>query len=162
MIPFAFGEIAYRNNPDPDKDKGSINLIHQAAAFIDERLDADRPLQVRWAMLYLGKRKAEEGIPTLLKHLDYRYTTCGLLEESYPAVRALTQIGKPAAEAAFLELLTQDESPLRSRLLKHVVNSVHGVRLTRGLVQGRLEQAKDEAEKGRLRRLLEFCFDEGD
>ncbi|HVS38570.1 MAG TPA: hypothetical protein VMS17_23645 [Gemmataceae bacterium] len=162
VIPFTSGQVAYCNNPDPDKKRVRVNLVHEAVSFIDERLTTENPLQVRWAMLYLGKRKAEDGIPILLKHVDYRYTTCGLVEESYPAAKALIQIGKPAAEAAMLEVLEQDESPLRLKLLAYVANSVRGARLTRGMLQNRLEQAKDEAVKERLRHALEYCFDEGD
>src|SRR5665213_169729 len=117
VIPFDYGQIAYYNNPDRDKEKLHVNLVSQAITFIDERLKADKPLQVRWAMFYLGKRKAKEGVPVLLKYLDYHYTTCGILEESYPAVRALTQIGQPAADAAFDELVGKDQSNLRVRLL---------------------------------------------
>ena len=80
-VPFDYGEIAYYNNPDPDKVKLRVNLVNQAITFIDERLKANKPLQVRWAMFYLGNRKAKAGVPVLLKYLDYRYTTCGILEE---------------------------------------------------------------------------------
>ena len=118
VIPFSAGEIAYYNNLPPDNEHPRADLVNLAVSFIDERLCAKHPLPVRWAMLYLGKRQAKDGIPVLLKHLDYQYTTCGVLEESYPAVRALTQIGKPAGEAALVELLTQDESPLRLKLLR--------------------------------------------
>ena len=138
VISLDYGEIAYYNNPDPDKEKVRANLVNQAITFIDERLKADKPLQVRWAMFYLGKRKAKEGVPVLLKYLDYRYTTCGVLEESYPAVRALTQIGQPAADAAFDALVGKDQSDLRVRLLAAVVGAVDGPK-----------PAKDRLEKAR-------------
>jgi hypothetical protein len=160
VIPFDFGEIAYYNNPDPDKEKVRVNLISQATTFIDERLHADKPLQVRWAMLYLGKRKAKAGVPVLLKYLDYHYTTCGILEESYPAVRALTQIGKPASDAAFDELVGKDESDLRVRLLAAVVRAVDGPRPARDRLEKALAGAECDAQKKRLQLALKWLQDE--
>jgi hypothetical protein len=160
VIPFDYGEIAYRNNPDPDKEKVRVNLISQATTFIDERLHADKPLQVRWAMFYLGKRKAKAGIPVLLKYLDYRYTTCGVLEESYPAVRALTQIGKPAADAAFDELVGKDQSDLRVRLLTAVVRAVDGPKPARDRLEKALAGANGGAQKKRLELALKWLVDE--
>jgi hypothetical protein len=160
VIPFDYGEIAYRNNPDPDKEKVRVNLVKQAIIFIDERLKADKPLQVRWAMFYLGKRKAKEGVPVLLKYLDYRYTTCGILEESYPAVRALTQIGKPAADAAFDELVGKEQSDLRVRLLTAVVRAVDGLRPARDRLEKALAGAECDAQKKRLQLALKWLQDE--
>jgi len=160
VIPFTFGQIAYCNNPDPDKVKLRVNLDKLAAIFIDERLRADNPLQVRWAMLYLGKRKAESGIPVLLEHLDYRYTTCGVLEESYPAVRALTMIGKPAGDAALKELLDEDESDLRVRLLTAVVRAVNGYHPTHDMVEKALAAPKDDKQKKRLEQALKLLREE--
>ena len=162
MIPFDYGEIAYRNNPDPDPDKetGQVNLVNQAITFIDERLQANKPLQVRWAMFYLGKRKAKEGVPVLLKYLDYRYTTCGILEESYPAVRALTQIGQPAADAAFDALVGNEQSDLRVRLLAAVVGAVDGAKPAKDRLEKALASAKDDAQKKRLQLALKWLEDE--
>jgi hypothetical protein len=160
VIPFDYGAIAYRNNPDPDKEKVRINLVYQATTFIDERLHADKPLQVRWAMFYLGKRKAKEGVPVLLKHLDYRYTTCGILEESYPAVRALTQIGKPAADAAFDDLVGKGQSDLRVHLLTAVVRAVDGEKPARDRLEKALAGAECGAQKQRLQLALKWLKDE--
>ena len=160
VIPFDFGEIAYCNNPDPDKEKLRVNLVYQATTFIDGRLQADMPLQVRWAMLYLGKRKAADGIPVLLKHLDYQYTTCGVLEESYPAVRALTMIGKPAADAALDELVHKDGTDLRVRLLQAVIRAVNDYQPTHELLEKALAAAKDDQQKKRLELALKLLEDE--
>jgi hypothetical protein len=162
VIPFDYGEIAYRNNPDPDKEKVRVNLVNQAVTFIDERLKADKPLQVRWAMFYLGKRKAKEGVPVLLKYLDYRYTTCGILEESYPAVRALTQIGKPAGDAAFDELVGKDQTDLRVRLLTAVVRAVDGPKPARDRLEKALAGADGGAQKKRLELALKWLEEEKD
>jgi hypothetical protein len=124
--------------------------------IIDERLHADKPLQVRWAMLYLGKRKAKAGVPVLIKYLDYRYTTCGILEESYPAVRALTQIGKPAADAAFDELVGKEQSDLRVRLLTAVVRAVDGPKPARDRLEKALAGAECNAQKKRLQLALKL------
>jgi hypothetical protein len=160
VIPFDYGEIAYYNNPDPDKEKLRVNLVSQATTFIDERLHADKPLQVRWAMLYLGKRKAKDGVPVLLKYLDYRYTTCGILEESYPAVRALTQIVKPAADAAFDELVGKEQTDLRIRLLTAVVRAVDGAKPARDRLEKALAGAACGAQQKRLKLALKWLEDE--
>ena len=154
VIPFDYGEIAYRNNPDPDEDKVRVNLVNQAITFIDDRLKTNKPLQVRWAMFYLGKRKAKEGVPVLLKYLDYHYTTCGILEESYPAVRALRQIGQPAADAAFDALVGKEQSDLRVRLLTAVVGAVDGAKPAKDRLEKALAAAQDDAQKKRLRLAL--------
>ena len=160
VIPFDYGEIAYRNNPDPDKEELTVNLNDEAIQFINERLDADRPLQVRWAMFYLGKRKAKEGIPVLLKHLDYQYTTCGVLEESYPAVQALTMIGEPAAAATFKELTDKGATDLRVRLLSRVLRNVKGVDAAYKDVKKALDGATDDKQKRRLELALRFLNEE--
>ncbi len=147
MTSFDFGQIAYYNNPDPDKEKVRVNLVSQAITFIDERLQANKPLQVRWAIFYLGKRKAKEGVPVLLKYLDYRYTTCGILEESYPAVRALTQIGASAADAAFDALVAKDQSDLRIRLLTAVVAAVDGPKPAKAKLEKALAGAENDAQR---------------
>jgi hypothetical protein len=157
---FAYGEVAYCNNLDPDVAKADNALVDQAVTFIKERLEADKPHQVRWAMLFLGKREAEEGIPVLLKYIDYRYTTCGVLEESYPAVRALTQVGKPAADAALDELTARDQSELRGKLLYQVVRAVNGYFPTQEMLEARIAGAKDEAQKKRLQRALDLLREE--
>ena len=120
-----------------------VNLVNQAITFIEERLKANKPLQVRWAMFYLGKRKAKAGVPVLLKYLDYRYTTCGILEESYPAVRALRQIGQPAADAAFDALVGKEQSDLRVRLLTAVVGAVEGEKTAHDRLEKALAGASD-------------------
>jgi hypothetical protein len=160
IIPFDYGETAYYQIPDLDEEKARVILVNQAVTFIDERLHADKPLQVRWAMFYLGKRKAKEGVPVLLKHLDYRYTTCGILEESYPAVRALTQIGQPAADAAFDELVGKDQSDLRVRLLAAVVGAVEGPKPAQDRLEKALTSAKDDAQKKRLQLAVKSLEDE--
>ena len=158
VIAFDFGEIAYYNNPD--KEKVRVDLVNQAITFVDERLQANKPLQVRWAMFYLGKRKAKDGVPVLLKYLDYRYTTCGILEESYPAVRALTQIGKPAADAAFDELVGKDQSDLRIRLLTSVVSAVDGAKPAQARLVKAVAAADKDAQKKRLQSALKSLQDD--
>jgi hypothetical protein len=160
LTPFAYGEVAYCNNLDPDFAKADNALVEQAVAFIKERLEADKPHQVRWAMLFLGKREAKEGILVLLQYIDYRYTTCGVLEESYPAVRALTQIGKPAADAALDELAARDQSELRGRLLYQVVRNVNGYLPTQEMLEARIAGAKDVQQKKRVQRALDLLREE--
>ncbi len=42
VISFKYGELAYFNNPDPDKERVSVNLVYQATTFINECLKADQ------------------------------------------------------------------------------------------------------------------------
>jgi len=124
-VDFAKGETVYVQARDTFGPNPEDNSAEQAIRFIRTRMKANNPLQVRWAMLFLGKVKAAEGIPVLLEYLDYRYTTHGIVEESYAALKALRQIGKPAAEAARKEL-AKEQSDLRTELLCRVVLSVEG------------------------------------
>src|SRR5581483_9868926 len=64
---FFDGEAAYAWNP-PTRE-----AVETALSFIRTQMELKEPRQVRWAMLFLAKAKAERGIPVLLKHLDYRY-----------------------------------------------------------------------------------------
>jgi hypothetical protein len=109
--------------------------------------------QVRWSMLYLGKYKAERAIPLLLKYLDYQYTTSPLLEESFPALRALINIGKPAAKAA-LEANAQEQDNRRLELLMHLVLRVHGATEGKQLIKTALAGIEDAAQQDRVQAAL--------
>jgi hypothetical protein len=162
IVDFSLGELAYANNPlsfnpaDPEQ-----NTANQAIVFIRQRMRAGDPLQVRWAMLFLGKFRVSDGIPVLMEYVDYRYTTCGILEESYPAVKALTQIGPPAADAA-LTAIPHEPNELRRRLFGRVLVNVHGLDQARQLVADAAARAEDDTAKDRLREALRACEKKAD
>ena len=142
-LPFSQGIYAYAKNPNTDQ------LVTDAITFIDERMAGKSQLNVRWAMFYLGKHKVERGVPTLLQYIDYQYTTTPLIEESYPALRALRQIGKPASDAAMVALSTEKDAK-RLRLLLRVVMSVNGLDDGQKLVNTALPTFKDSAQRKRV------------
>jgi hypothetical protein len=119
LVPFEQGELACRDNPD------SAEAIAAAAIYITEHMRDAVPLQVRWAMLYLGKHRAAAQMPLLFKHLDYRYTTCGVVEEQYPAVRALTMFGDRAIEEA-VKQLKSEQNGVRLELLQQLIACIAG------------------------------------
>ena len=119
VLPFANGSEAYWNNVFSDA------IADNATKFIEDGFKKGKTLNVRWAMLYLGKYKVERSLPLLLQHLDYAYTTCPVLDEAYPVLHALLDMGKPAAAAA-LEALPTETSPLRLKLLCAALMGIHG------------------------------------
>jgi hypothetical protein len=118
-LPFEVGEAAFRRNAK------SPEAIAAAVDYIDAQMKTENPFQVRWAMFYLGKQGVPEAVPLLLKHLTYRYTTCGVFEESYPAALALSMMGKTGSAAAMQAIGTETDS-LRLKLLCRVVLLVEG------------------------------------
>jgi hypothetical protein len=119
LVAFSAGEDAfYRNKKSPE-------AIAAATEYIESQMKTEKPFQVRWAMFYLGKNGVSEAVPLLLKHLKYQYTTCGVLEESYPAALALSMMGKPGSAAALKEIATESDA-LRLKLLCRVVLLVEG------------------------------------
>ena len=119
IVPFSEGDTAFYRN------KKSEAVIKAAIDYVNSEMQKETPYQVRWAMFYLGKQGATEAVPLLLKHLTYKYTTCGVLEESFPATRALSMMGKIASAAALKAIGTETDS-LRLRLLCRVVLLVEG------------------------------------
>jgi hypothetical protein len=93
LAPFSLGEIAFVDN------KGKEGAVDAALAFIDERMKGDDHTQARWAMLFLGREKAERGIPKLLKYLDYRYTVCAITEEEFPGRQGSAADGRGRSPA---------------------------------------------------------------
>jgi len=152
-LSFSWGEVAYAYNRASFDPNSEDNSSYRATQFIESRMKERNPLQVRWAMFYLGKWRFDEGIPVLLKYIDYRYTSCGILEESYPALKALRQIGKPAAEAA-LKAITTETKDLRIELLCNAVVSVEGLDKTKKLLDQRVADAKNTDEKKRYQQAL--------
>jgi hypothetical protein len=151
---FSRGEIAFLHNLK-GKQADRLHSAHAAIHFIDCRLKQRNPQQVRWAMLYLGQSKAKNGIPTLLQHIDYRYTATGMLEETYPAVKALRLLGKTAT-APVLEEITKPNSPLRLLLLSRLLSSIEGMEKARVLLATRQAITKNPGASKRLLFALRF------
>jgi hypothetical protein len=86
-------------------------------------------------------------------YLDYQYTTHGIVEESYPALKALRQIGKPAATAALQEL-GRDQSDLRTELLCRVVLAVQRQEKGKAMVEDSIHKTKHETRKKSLQATL--------
>ncbi|MDQ2731829.1 MAG: hypothetical protein M3Y56_09240 [Armatimonadota bacterium] len=144
---FADGELAYATEPD------SQELNDQAMGFIDARIKETKPLQVRWAMLFLGKNKVQQGIPTLLKYLDYQYTTCPLPLDEFPALHAMVDMGKPGADAA-MGAVSSETSDLRLQLLCRAVIGVRGLPEARKLIAATILRIPDRAQQKRVRAAL--------
>ncbi len=139
-LDFSLGEPKFRNSLFSDQ------LVTDAIAFVNERMTGKSQLNVRWAMFYLGKYKVGRGVPTLLKYIDYKYTTTPLVEEAYPALRALRQIGKPASDAA-LAALTAEKDAKHLRLLLRVVMSVNGLEGGQKIVRAALPNINNVAQR---------------
>jgi hypothetical protein len=144
---FAGGQESYQRSGVADQRERWT--VDQAIDFIRSRLKKKQPHQVRWAMFYLGRDKAEKGIPVLLEHIDYCYTAGALVEESYPAVKALRQLGTPSTLPVLARLRGEDD-PQRLRLLCHVLASVEGQKPAAKLIQRQLDSEQDAAVKKRL------------
>jgi hypothetical protein len=120
VIPFSEGEIAYARNAKTDE------TVRTATEYIASHISNQDKSQLRWAVLFLAKNKIVRSVPLLFKYLDYKYTSVPLIEESYPVVRALIEMGKPAASGALAQLGIEDDG-LKLELLATVVLRVHGL-----------------------------------
>lgn len=147
QLPFDQGEKAFRDNPE------SSAIATAAAAYITKQMRATVPFQVRWAMLYLGKQKVSQEIPLLIKHLDYKYTTCTILEESHPAVRALALMGKASSSAALKEI-TKESKDLRLKLLCHLVLLVEGPDAGTKAIKAQIPEAATAKQRARIEETL--------
>lgn len=143
----AYAKNAYAKNLNTDQ------VVSEALSFIEEHMKTKDKLNVRWAMFYLGKHKVEKGIPTLLKYIDYQYTTSPLIDEAFPALKSLVQIGRPAADAALKNLAT-DKDPKRLRLLIRVVMGVNGLEEGNKIVTAALPNIKDAAQRKQVETAL--------
>lgn len=143
-VPFDLGELAYKINPDVPE------VRDQALAFLTAQLKMAKPLQVRWAMFYLGKYKIERSVPTLLENIGYEYSPSPLVEERFPALRALREIGVPAANAALQKLLDEANNPLRLELLCRVIISVNGVQEGTKEIDAVSDKIADAVQKKRI------------
>ncbi len=119
LIPFSEGEVAYARNANSEEASKS------AIDYIQSQFATGKTRQVRWAMLFLARSKTYQSIPLLLKHLEYRYTTVPVVEEAFPAVRALIEMGKPAASAALTQIKSEDDMH-KLELLASIVMRIYG------------------------------------
>lgn len=120
IIPFDDGEAAYVLNSYTKESQSS------ALKYISDHVESVNSTQVRWAMLFLGAHKSERAISMLIQHLDYQYAPVPVIEERYPALRALTAIGLPTSRAV-LERLQVETDSKRLELLCRVVLQILGV-----------------------------------
>jgi len=144
--PFTQGEPAYRRNPVLD------NTIAYAKDYIEDQMKGGKPFQVRWAMLFLGKAKAQDGIPLLLKYIDYKYALSNWLEEAYPATKALSMMGRPGSAAA-LKALATETAVLRLKILCRVVLMVEGQEAGAKAIEAEAVKT-DQAQQQRIRDAL--------
>jgi hypothetical protein len=148
-VNFSEGHSAYIYN------QGTKGGVASAIGFIEKQMKEKEPVpQVRWAILFLGREKAEKGIHILLKHLEYRYTPWGVVGEAHPAVKALAQIGDPACNACVEDLRTEERTP-RQRLLAQVLLDSWGLAKARKTLKEERAKTKDEAQRKRLEALDE-------
>ena len=147
VVPFSEGDVAfYRNRKSPE-------AVAAATDFIKEQMKAEKPFQVRWAMLYLGKQVVADALPLLLEHLKYKYTTCGVLEESYPAALALSMMGKAGAASALKALATETDG-LRLKLLCRVVLLIEGQDPGAKTIEAEAAKVADAKQQQRIRDAL--------
>ena len=115
---------------------------------------ADRQGTVKDVMLLLGKLRAVQAVPLLVRNLTYeafykntkRPQTTGDL---YPAVNALIDIGSPSLHPV-LERLRSEDDPIVTRTGAVVIRGVLGERLASAMVK---EEAGHERAADRKRRL---------
>lgn len=150
---FSRGETAFESTPGSFDGVPEKEYVTKALRFIEQRMKSGNTTQVRWAMFYLGKCKCAEAVPLLLKHIDYQYTECGLIEESYPAYGALASIGKPASQVTLTQL-RMETTGRRSELLAKLLAAVEGAKESRNLLMKELGKTSDPAVKRRLQDAL--------
>jgi len=124
--------------------------LNAVITFVKEKgTTAQRNSQLRWAIRMLGEMRAEGSIPLLMEYLDWQYSDYGIVEESFPAVYSLSQIGKPAV-TAIVKALPGEENALRIRLMCNVMSIVEGTDRAVHIVQKVLDKAQDPKERMNL------------
>jgi hypothetical protein len=140
---FSEGEAAYfANRHRPGANEAARN-------FVAKRMKEKNPHQVRWAMFFLGFQRDVTAIPLLIEHIDYFYTPGALLEEAYPAVKALTLLGRRTSLSA-LEAIETTDSDLRIKLLSKVIVNVEGLAEAGQLFTRRIQETLDPKIRQRL------------
>jgi hypothetical protein len=148
LIPFSDGEKAYRENADSEEGKKA------ATNFVAREMKKKTPHQVRWAMLYLGRCGGAAEVPLLLKHLKYRYSEVGPLEERYPAVQSLVML-KEHAVGPVIGQLQKETDPIRAKLLAYVVLAVKGVNEGKELLLSAMDKSADKEQRERVESAIE-------
>jgi hypothetical protein len=147
LTDFSAGEAAYHAN----RQRAGAN--EAARNFVLKTMHEKNPHQVRWAMFFLGLQRDVTSIPLLIEHVDYLYTPGALLEEAYPAVKALTLLGRPTSLSA-LEAIETTDSDLRIKLLSKVIVNVEGPADAGRLITRRIQATLDAKTKQRLEKAL--------
>lgn len=121
--------------------------------------DPARGGTVKDSMLLLGKLRAAEAVPLLVRSLTYDVFYKNTkrpqpTEDAYPAVQALIDIGAPAIEPV-LKRVSSEDDPDVHRAGAAVLRGVLGQRRARSVLHDEMQTAPAEAQQ-RLRATVEI------
>lgn len=139
-----------------------FRVLDQKEKILESAIDLvrkDNETTFRYAMMLLGRFRAPEGVDVLIEKIDRRYTNCELLEENFPAVKALIQIGKPAAKK-LIETLRTEYDENRMRLMGFALAGIEGKERAIELVRDLERSEQDEGAKERMTDLIRYLDEE--
>jgi hypothetical protein len=131
----------------------------QIADLLAKSLAApDRKATAKDLMLLLGKLHAVEQAPLLVRSLTFKVfykesKRPQTIEDLYPAVQALADIGAPALDPVLDRLSREDDAELE-RTGAAVLRDVLGIARATLIVDGAIHSATDAKAKQRLTRAL--------
>lgn len=126
------------------------------AVLIGQSENIDR---VADSMIQLGRMKAGEAIPILIKHIDFtdvRY--CSMLNKRPVPVRALIEIGEPSVQP-LLDASKIEDNAIRLIRMSRVLVEIKGKEEALRLIESAASQSTNTQEKGRLEKLRSFVLE---
>jgi HEAT repeat protein len=160
------GGFAQLNSPSA-QDARKAEIERLMIIVSDEQKYATRNFTNDWpivgdAIVRLGKLKAVEAIPVLVRHIDFWHPSShafsfGAYEilRGRVAAEALIQIGEPSIQPA-LEASKKEDKPYRLTCIAGVLDGVLGKERAIELVQSARTASTDPAETARFDKLKSF------
>ena len=124
--------------------------------------DENRKGTAKTAIVLLGKLRSVECVPLLAENLalyvfykDRKRTQS--LEDAFPCVGALIEIGKPAVSPMIKNLETSEDEKVRE-LSARVIRYVEGPEIGRIVIEKAIEKQTDSRKKAKLEAALSLAY----
>jgi len=156
-----------KSKKDSERRKGEIIVLEQRDAIIKGLLSVvDSPVEKNesffsktprnTAILLLGKFRATEAIPSLVKWLvpkEGQDTTVWAGDINSPAGSALAKIGLPAVDS-LIEVIKSEKPSALTEECAQVIFRILGTELAEAKLQNAIAAGKDEQKKNNIEKYL--------
>lgn len=163
------GDMArLRSENQTERKAASRAILEQRARTIGELEkivrdfvgEESRKGSAKTAVVLLGKLRAVEAVALLAENISvyvfYKSTKrIQSLEDAFPCVGALSEIGKPSIAAMIGNLASSEDEKVRE-LSARVILNVEGTEIGRIVIEKAIEDESDPTKKARLRAAVEY------